>query len=435
MTDKFVDGNRDQIGAAATDFAADSVIYTKGEPASAAEAPRTIDAEQLQADQLEHTYHGMTLPREADVTVGAPGCQHCEVTPAAISGPGTVRLQFPHTHTLGKALGLLANSKYQYSEHDGTLNVEMPAGSLAPLLSPLLAQMSSIEQRDSRATFYPAGEAHDDDNLFKIDALPVFAAKARSEWLLRILREECLYSVFQPIVRCQTDATYTNDTGAAPQIYGYECLMRAELDGQAIAPVQMIEMARSAGLLFQLDLAARRAAVTGAAEHRIREKVFVNFSPNSIYNPYSCLNSTVRMIDELGFRREQVVFEIVESERLPEMTHLKKIVGYYRENGFGVALDDVGAGFSSLNVLLALRPDYVKLDMDLIRGVHLDSAKAIVARKLLETMQELGLQTIAEGIETREEYEWAEAHGANFAQGYYFARPAVPPPLLLEQTL
>ena len=418
-----VSENDNGLSGTGGEFLADQIIYTRGKP-SFAETHTPAD-DQEQAERLEHTFHGITLPNEEDALLGAPGCQHCEVVPQPLYGPGLLRLQFPHTHTLGKVLLFLGDSNWQHTEHNGIVSVSMPTGSLAPLLTPILELMSPIEQRDSCATFTPANAADQTEtNFFKIDRLPTFAAKARSEWLLRILREKRIFSVFQPIVRC------ADSGGKAPQTYGYECLMRATIDDEAVPPLAMIDMARSAGLLFQLDLAARRAAICGAGEYGIREKIFVNFTPNSIYNPHSCLNSTVRLIDELGFARDQIVFEIVESERLPEMRHLKRIVDYYRDNGFCVALDDVGAGFASLNVLLALRPDYVKLDRDLVRGVNQDRAKAVVLRKLLETVQELSLQTIAEGVETADEFEWVRAHGADFAQGYYFARPAVPPPVI-----
>ena len=129
-------------------------------------------------------------------------------------------------------------------------------------------------------------------------------------------------------------------------------------------------------------------------------------------------------------RHEQVVFEIVESERIPAIKHLQRIVEFYREKGFGVALDDVGSGFSSLQMLMSLRPDFVKLDMGLTRDVHQDKSKAVVTRKLIETVQELELKSIAEGIECEGERDWVEEHGADFLQGYFFARPATPPPVL-----
>lgn len=171
------------------------------------------------------------------------------------------------------------------------------------------------------------------------------------------------------------------------------------------------------------------------AQHNICQKVFINFSPNSIYNSRTCLDSTVAMIDEVGLQREQVVFEIIESERLLEMAHLKRIVGFYREKDFGVALDDVGVGYSSLAVLLELRPDYIKIDKTLIQGVHADADKAVVVGKLIETAQHLNIQTIAEEIKTKQEAEWARTHGADFLQGCFFARPATPPPDVPISTL
>ena len=248
-------------------------------------------------------------------------------------------------------------------------------------------------------------------------------AEVRSTWLIEMLRAQSLFSVFQPIVRMPS-------VGAAPEVFGYECLMRGEHNGNVIAPDTMLQMARGADLIFQLDLAARRTAILSAARHGIQEKVFINFSPNAIYDPWHCLRSTVTAVDDVGLRRDQVVFELTESERLPATKYLQRIVDFYREEGFQVALDDVGSGYSSLNVLVQLKPDFVKLDMGLVRDVDRDAAKAIVARKLIETVKELELPTIAEGIERAEELEWMRDTGADFAQGFFFARPAVPLPIL-----
>ena len=93
-----------------------------------------------------------------------------------------------------------------------------------------------------------------------------------------------------------------------------------------------------------------------------------------------------------------------------------------------MALDDMGTGFSSMEVLLALRPDYVKLDMSLTRDVDKDEGKSLVTSKLLETVQGLGLRAVAEGIETPGEFDWVREHGVDLGQGFLFARPATPPP-------
>lgn len=405
---------------------ADDVYYKRGLPPSGAED--TPENELQRAEALEGIAHGITLPNEEDVPVGAPGCQRCEVTPAPLRGPGIVHLRFAHTHSLGKAMLLLIDRGWKHSEREGTLSVHLEEGSLAPFLSPLMDVLSRTEQRDTRAMFQPEGQLVQVSDYFEIESLPDFVARSRAAWLLDILREKRLRSVFQPIV--SSNFSGPDDGQATRSIFAYECLMRADVDGQLVLPGEMMEMARSAGLIFQLDLAARRSSILGASGHGIGQKVFINFAPNSIYNPYTCLDSTVRLVDEVGLSREQVVFEIIESEKLPESKLLRRIVDYYRDNGFGVALDDVGSGYASLHALMELRPDYVKLDMGLTRGVHQDKTKAVITRKLIETVQELGLKSIAEGIECHEERCWVEEHGADFMQGYLFARPATPPPAL-----
>ena len=110
-----------------------------------------------------------------------------------------------------------------------------------------------------------------------------------------------------------------------------------------------------------------------------------------------------------------------------DVCHLRGILNYYRAAGFKVALDDIGSGYSSLNLLHQLRPDFIKLDIELVRDVDKDPYKALVAEKIFEIAVQLGIQTIAEGVEREEEYEWVRARGANYAQGYLFGRPAPQP--------
>lgn len=225
---------------------------------------------------LEASFHGMTLPNEEKVEAGAPGCQRCEAVPLPLRGPGTVHLNVAHTHTLGKMLQFLRNTQWQYEHRRGVVSVRVAAGGIAPLLSPILSLLSPVEIRNCRALFQSEGHLAQPADYFKIESLPAFVARERSSWLLDILREQRLRSVFQPIVRCDE---------VPREIYGYECLLRGDSDGLEVMPAPMIEMAREADLIFQLDLAARRTAILSAAAHDIRQKVFINFTPNAIYVP------------------------------------------------------------------------------------------------------------------------------------------------------
>jgi EAL domain-containing protein (putative c-di-GMP-specific phosphodiesterase class I) len=164
----------------------------------------------------------------------------------------------------------------------------------------------------------------------------------------------------------------------------------------------------------------------------LQSKIFINFTPTSIYDPKNCLQTTLRAVDESTLSREQIVFEVIESENVADPNHLRDILDFYREQGFQVALDDVGSGYSSLNMISRLRPDFMKLDRELVSGLHQDNYKAMIAKKLLETAQELGVHTIAEGVEEEGEFEWLCENGADFVQGYFIARPASPPPVLVQ---
>ena len=366
---------------------------------------------------LEAMVHAATLPLEEKVEIGNVHCQRCEIIPRKLSGPGSLLVNLPHTHTIGKVMQWLRKSGLAYSEAAGTVTIAAPEGSFAPILTPLVSLLSSTERRLTRVVFQPPAQPIQVADYFRIEDIATFAARASSDWLLDLLREGRFTAHFQPIVAC--------DDGRS--VLGYECLLRGRSKGGVIAPGEIFAMAARADLVFQVDQAARRTALHAAARAEIAEKVFVNFTPDSIFDAAFCLDATVRTVDDLGLPHERVVFEIVESQHLPDLDHLKSIVAYYRDHGFGVALDDVGAGYASLSVLLALRPDYAKIDMGLVRDVHKDPAKRILASRLVETARELGAKTVVEGVEVAEEWAWAKGCGADYAQGYLFGRPAAKP--------
>jgi EAL domain-containing protein (putative c-di-GMP-specific phosphodiesterase class I) len=193
----------------------------------------------------------------------------------------------------------------------------------------------------------------------------------------------------------------------------------------------MLQVAGGAGLRAVVDQAARSSAIRESARHNLRCKIFINLSPVVFESVAETIDPTVRLLADLGIERSQVVFELTESERIVDPAALNRVLRRYRQLDFEIALDDVGSGYSSLNLLQRLRPDYAKLDQQLIRQVHTDGYKAVLTSKLIEANRELGVKTIAEGVESEAEDRWLRAHGADYLQGYYFARPASPPPAVL----
>ncbi|WP_245587760.1 EAL domain-containing protein [Desulfovibrio inopinatus] len=249
--------------------------------------------------------------------------------------------------------------------------------------------------------------------------LSSLVARLQGSWLINLLQEERLTAFFQPIVQV-----------AQPDVaYGYECLSRGiDSAGAYIAPNKLFGVAKSADLLFNLDRACRLAVIREASFHGIDKKLFINFNPTSIYKPEYCLKTTLAAIKKAGIPSEQVVFEVVESEDVGDTEHLTRILDYYRNRGFKVALDDMGAGYSSLNLLSKLKPDYMKLDIELIRHVDKDLYKAKITENLLQLARDLNVLSIAEGVETIDEWNWIKSHRADFVQGYLFAKPAPIPP-------
>lgn len=330
----------------------------------------------------------------------------------------------PMGHTLAKTRRYLEGSGLEpAAAAGGGLAAAIGEGSLRELLSGLSGEaLTGTELAETRVLFKPDGEALDLADIPRVAPLGELAGLGRSGWLLDLLSAERLTSHFQPIVAARSPG----------EVYAQECLLRGvDENGAVIPPGSILQAARESGLLFQTDLAARRAAIRAAAARGLRTRIFVNFTPTSIYDPVFCLRSTVEAVDAAGLTRENVVFEVTESEDVGDPEHLSNIVGYYRERGFGIALDDLGAGYSSLNLVHRLRPDFVKLDMDLTRDVDTDPYKAMIASKMLELAGGLGIRTIVEGVETPGELDWVQRAGADFVQGYFIARPSPEPRLSL----
>jgi EAL domain-containing protein (putative c-di-GMP-specific phosphodiesterase class I) len=191
-------------------------------------------------------------------------------------------------------------------------------------------------------------------------------------------------------------------------------------------------MAERAGLQALLDGKARIASIQNSAGTVPKGvKRFINFLPSSIYDPNHCLATTFKAAAETGVDPQDLVFEVVETEEIKDMEHLKSILTAYQEQGMKVALDDLGAGHSTLSVLKELRPDYVKIDRKIVSFCDVDSKKQKMIYEIVETANEIGAIVLAEGIERMEEAEIVKQYGVQLAQGYYFGKPFATKNLML----
>lgn len=354
------------------------------------------------------------------------GCSRCERMPEPLPKSGYLYLAPPMVHTTRELLGYFQQMGLAYDEpYDGIYRVRFKESELSRLCIEFLNNVSRLELHDTKALVLGDHEQIRIHHLTRMEPLGSIVAKMRGEWLFAMLNTDGLYSHFHPIVSAE------NPT----DVFAYECLARARSEeGEAVNPGLMFEIAQQTDMLFFLDRACRLAAIRGCLEHAIDTTVFINFTPGTIYNPEHCLQTTIQAIEAARLAPEQVVFEVVESEEVGDVGHLLNILNYYRDHGFRVALDDLGAGFSSLNLLTKLRPDFVKLDMELVRGVDTDPYKAVITENLISMSRRLGIKTIAEGVETVGEWQWVQDKGADFIQGFLFAKPAAPPePIRIPQ--
>lgn len=244
-----------------------------------------------------------------------------------------------------------------------------------------------------------------------------------SEDLIYILENNSILTYFQPIVDVKSKS-----------IYGYELLSRGlKKDTSIMSPFEMISLARESNLIFNLDRQFREAAITNAAKNKIDKKLFINFLPSVIYDPNECLKTTIALIHKYKINPDQITFEVVETEDITNTDHLTNILDFYRDRGFKIALDDVGSGYSSLNNLIKLKPNYIKIDIEIIRDIHKNKLKQAVFESLLSMVKDTSIKTLAEGVETREELEYVVKNGVDLVQGYYFGKPEKEPLMSLEE--
>jgi EAL domain-containing protein (putative c-di-GMP-specific phosphodiesterase class I) len=246
----------------------------------------------------------------------------------------------------------------------------------------------------------------------------------RESWLNDVLANDRLQVHYQPLVQFPPG-----------RIHGYECLIRGvDAAGNLISPGRLFEAAATLDRLCELDEKCRAAALRAAAAMaRPNLNFFINFLPSAVVHTERFFASLQRELDAGGLNPRQIVFEVVETDRVHDHRHLIKTLAQLRKTGFQVALDDVGAGYSSLLSLCRLRPDYIKLDGELVRRAAFSTLEAKMIADLAETARQNGIMTVAEGIETEQQLRLVLDCGIRLTQGYIHARPE--PGLLGEPRL
>ena len=215
-----------------------------------------------------------------------------------------------------------------------------------------------------------------------------------------------LHMVFQPIV-----------SWTQREVTAYEALVRTTEPSLA-RPDLLFSAAEKLDMIVPLGRKIRRSVAEAIARTPVATSVFVNIHGGELADDdlYSSLAPLSRLAD-------QIVLEITERWSLDKFHDVRERIQALRELGFRIAVDDLGAGYAGLTSFARLRPEIVKLDMSLVRGVHDDPTRQHLIRSLNAVCRDLGIRVVAEGVETREERDVLIALGSDLLQGYLFGRP------------
>ncbi len=251
------------------------------------------------------------------------------------------------------------------------------------------------------------------------DVLEVFRdMNEKSIMVSKAVKERQVIPYFQPLVE--------SDSG---NIRAVEVLCRIRTDsGEIMGAHEFIEIAEKLGIIHNLDFIMLEKALEQAAREGYQGQIFVNISPRSLVLS-EFLPEINRIVSEAGVSRDRIVFEITERDTVKNMTLLEKFVCNLKAEGFKLAVDDFGSGFSSFHYLKHFPIDYVKIDGEFVANMVNNPKDHAVVRCISNLAHELQAQTIAEYVESEEVLDAVRAIGISYAQGYFIRHPT---PWILE---
>jgi EAL domain-containing protein (putative c-di-GMP-specific phosphodiesterase class I) len=236
------------------------------------------------------------------------------------------------------------------------------------------------------------------------DLVVLKASEQKRERIAGVIDASQFAIVYQPVWDLRTR-----------QAVGFECLARFSAQPSR-PPNEWFGEAAEVGMGTQLELAAIRVALGALPSLPSHLHLAMNASVETIMSPeFSAVLE--------GIPPTRVILEITEHTDVDDYQSLLNVLQPLRQRGLKLAVDDAGAGYSSLRHILNLQPDFIKLDMDLVRNIDLDPARRALASALISFARDTNSSIIAEGVETASEFAALQALGVEQVQGYYLGRP------------
>src|SRR5271169_4106914 len=237
--------------------------------------------------------------------------------------------------------------------------------------------------------------------------------KSFVERLKALLSARKLRAVFQPIVGVSSG-----------EVLGYEALIRGPAGHELEMPDELFAVAREGDLLLELENLCVETVFSSLPRAARKKRLFVNASAWLLTHSVFLDD---RNLAQMGRVHEDIVLELSEKEVVFNYPAFREVVGRLRASGFGFAIDDAGSGYSGLESIAQLRPEYVKVAHTLVAGLDEDRIKREIVGSLAALGERIDAELIAEGIETRGELESLRGLGVPWGQGFLLGRPAARP--------
>lgn len=232
------------------------------------------------------------------------------------------------------------------------------------------------------------------------------------ESLKEIIMEESIETLYQPIVDL-TDGS----------IFAYEALSRGPKGSTMESPLVLFSVAETAQMSFELDRLCRRKAIQNAQGLSGAQKLFINTFPTTMHDPEFKGSYLDQLLEQNQMKGTNIVFEITERFAIENYALFKQEQTYYSRLGFDLAVDDIGTGYGSLEAIANLKPQFVKVDISIIRGIHENPVKVELLRAIRDIGAKVNAKIVAEGIEVPEELEVVRNLGIDYGQGFLLGRP------------
>ena len=309
-------------------------------------------------------------------------------------------------HDLGSRNGTFVNDKRleaRDAEHlkDGD---SVRFGHIAFAFAAAAQWPGDLELVDDGATFVASSLMVRALKGITVPEVPAESWRAQVQRIQQVLTGVLVTMVFQPIIDLQTG-----------KVNGVESLARLTAEPRRTPDLWFIEATR-VGLGVELELMAIKEALLQLDLLPPSVYMSINASPATAASP-----SLAAVLERIPLHR--VVLEVTEHDAVTDYEVLIASLKDMRSRGLRLAVDDMGSGYANLRHILELHPDIIKLDVALTRGIDVDTPRRALAASFASFAREIGAKIVAEGMETKSEYETLKDLGVQLGQGYYLARP------------